>query len=93
MLGGGAIGRRLVVPVAAARLAAVAQHELLAIFGEVGDRLQVNPLIAAFGVHRLGQGGGATAVDHGAGRHFADDLFAGAAGFAGAAAGFAVFGV
>ena len=93
MLGRGSIRRGLVVPVAPARLAALTKDKLLAVFGEVGDGFQIDPLVAALGVHRLGQGGCTAAVHHRAGGDFADDLLAGSAGFAGAAAGFAVFSV
>ncbi len=82
----------LEIPVALARFAALAEHEFLAVFGEVGDGIHIDALFAALKFHGLLHGRGVGAIDHGARRHAADHALAALAGFPSARAVFAVLG-
>ena len=92
MLDGRAVGGGFEIPVALPRFAALAEHELLADLGEVGDRVHFDAVFAALELDRLLHGGGIGAVNHGARWHAADDALAALAGFAAARAVFAVLG-
>ncbi len=92
VLDGRAVGGGAEVPVALARLAALAEHELLAVFSEIGDGLHLDALLAALEIDGFLHGGGVGAIDDGAWRHAADDALAAFAGLASARAVFAVLG-